>query len=613
MISNTMKKAYLMYSAILVLLLASFSNAQGKTETERVKVSAALDTKAVQPGQQATIAVVLDIREGFHAQSHEPLDPNLIKCEVKLNDDKAVKASNPKYPPGVEKTYPALGKLSVYEGKTTIHIPIEIKKDAAMGALKLSGTVSYQICDDKACFPPEDKEFKLETKIVPAGQKLEQNPEGVIQEFAPNSSGDVAPPTAKKAEPLILLGYEIGNESYGLIFTGAFLCGIIFNIMPCVLPVVPLKAIGFYKVAEENRIKSIAFGAVFSAGIVFVFALLGYFVVIARRFAWGELFTNQWFLVAIIILLTVFAFSMFGTFTVNLPTSVYRFTPRHDTYSGNFLFGILTAVLSTPCTFGMFVNLVIWAITQPSTVGLTLMMMVGFGMGFPYLILSAFPELARKMPRTGPWSELVKQMMGFLLLASAVYFAQGFIEAWVNNKTYWWSLFAIIAAAGVFLIVRTIQLSSSTTGRLVAAALALILVAPAGAFVYGITNPLFEFIPYSEAALSEARAKNQMVMVEFTANWCTTCRVLEATVFRDKRAANAIREHQVLTLRADITNNNAPGHILLRKLNPVGAIPFTAIYAPHQDAPSNLAGLYTTDNLIETISNAANSNKVATR
>ena len=151
-------------------------------------------------------------------------------------------------------------------------------------------------------------------------------------------------------------------------------------------------------------------------------------MVVLRVLNWGELFQQTWFRATIILILLAMAVSTFGVFTVNVPTAIYRFAPRHDTYVGNFLFGILTAALSTPCTFGMFVGVLTWALTQPSWIGMSLITMVGVGMAFPYFLLSAFPEVARRLPRTGPWAELVKQMMAFLLLATAIYFARPFID-----------------------------------------------------------------------------------------------------------------------------------------------------------------------------------------
>ena len=294
-------------------------------------------------------------------------------------------------------------------------------------------------------------------------------------------------------------------------------------------------------------------------------------------------------------------FSTFGAFTVGLPQWVYRITPRHDTYAGNFLFGILTAVLSTPCTFGMFLGLMIWATRQPSAIGMTLMITVGAGMAFPYLILSAFPALARRFPRTGAWAELVKQMMGFLLIASAVYFARRFISGNLGDKAFWWTLFTVVLIAGVFLVARAIQYSKTRVGPIVAAIIALLFVAPSFAFAWRITHPPIDWRPYSQSALADARKTGRPVVVEFTADWCGNCVTVEATVFHDRATVSAFKEHRVIALRADLSRKDAPGWELLRKISPVGAIPLTAIYAPSADEPKQLSGIYSTTDLVGAI------------
>src|SRR6202000_2870242 len=111
------------------------------------------------------------------------------------------------------------------------------------------------------------------------------------------------------------------------------------------------------------------------------------------------------------------------------------------TYSGNFLFGGLTAILSTPCTAPLFPGLLAWAAAQNSKwIGVFMLTMVGVGMAAPYLVLSAVPELARKFPRTGPWSEVVKQMLGFMVLAVAVFIAGQRVLA----GRQFWGVFAVL-------------------------------------------------------------------------------------------------------------------------------------------------------------------------
>jgi thiol:disulfide interchange protein len=584
--------------ALAILLLAT--KAMGAAT-----LSSELNFDAVQPGQQAVIAVVLDVPAGQHAQSHRPHEKNLIPFEVMVATNDKLESFAAIYPIGEDHTYPALGILNVYTDQVVVYVPIQINRNATPGDLKISGLARYQICNDRICFAPQATPFTIDSKIVAAGVATNPNKPELFKNFDPSVFSNLVKPPAATGPTVEIFGHNLDNASWIFIFGAAFLIGIIFNVVPCVLPVVPLKAMGFYEVSQHNRTKCLIFGFVFALGLVASFAVLGLFVVVWRRFAWGEQFSNPWFLGTIVAILAIMALSTFGAFSVGLPQWVYRITPRHDTYSGNFLFGILTAVLSTPCTFGMFLGLMIWATRQPAAAGMSLMIVVGMGMAFPYVMLSAFPETARSFPRTGPWAELVKQMMGFLLLASAVYFARRFIVAGIGDKTFWWVLFAVVAAAGAFLIARSMQFAETRMASLVAIAIAILFVTPSFAVAWRLSNPPIDWKPYSVAALAEARRGATPVIVEFTADWCGNCLALETTVFHDKKTVATFKRQGVVTLRADLSKTDAAGWDLLRKISPVGAIPLTAIYAPGAAEPKQLSGLYSTSDLINAIEASA--------
>ena len=228
-------------------------------------------------------------------------------------------------------------------------------------------------------------------------------------------------------------------------------------------------------------------------------------------------------------------------------------------------------------------------------------MMVGVGMAAPYFILSAIPEVARNFPRTGPWAEVVKQMMGFLLLATAIYFAQPFFQKALSTDAFWWTLFAVVAAGGIFLILRSIQLSKNLVPRVVCATLAILLVAPAGYLVHRLTEKPYTWKPYSESALASAMASGKPVVIDFTAVWCGNCHYLEATALHDSNVVNAVHKQDIVMLQADVTNGDAAGIPLLTKLNPVGSIPLTAVYLPHATEPRLLDGIYSSDDLVDAL------------
>jgi thiol:disulfide interchange protein DsbD len=295
---------------------------------------------------------------------------------------------------------------------------------------------------------------------------------------------------------------------------------------------------------------------------------------------------------------------MLGAFSMRLPTSVYGLDFRHDTLSGNFLWGSLTAVLSTPCTAPLFPPVLAYALTLPRLEGFLLVIIVGCGMASPYLLLSAFPEVARRFPRTGAFSELVKQMMGFLMLGSAAFFAG--LEL-VGEPNQWWVVYAVAAWGCLYMVVRTTQISKSSTSLYISTGLAVAVLAGGLVLALRLTDAFpssstaaadtVQWQAYSPDALAVARRSNKPVVVDFTANWCLNCKYVEATVYHDPRTLDAIKRLGVVMLKADLTDHNAIGWPLLNELKSDG-IPYTAVYLPNAPQPVGLASIYTTDTLL---------------
>jgi thiol:disulfide interchange protein DsbD len=361
---------------------------------------------------------------------------------------------------------------------------------------------------------------------------------------------------------------------------------------------------GFYEVSQHNRGKCVALGAVFSAGLVFVFAVLAVLIFGLHKLDWGGLFQQTWFTAIITIVLLAMAAGTFGLFDLALPSGVYNLSPRHDTYTGNFLFGMLTAVLSTPCTFGVFAGLLTWALTQPAWIGSVVLVTVGVGMASPYFVLSLFPEAARRFPRTGPWAALVKQEMGFVLLAMAVYFGQPLLGYAMPITATWWLIFAVVVAGAVYLWCRTMLLAKQLWVNIAVGAVVCCVVATALVATERFTSHPYQWKPYTPAALAAATAAGHPVVIDFTATWCGNCHWLEGTVLHDSKVVSAVNRHDVVMLQADVTHDDAVGQPLLNELNPTHAIPLTAVYPPHAAAdgrPVTLDGIYSADDLVRSI------------
>ena len=621
---------FVMACLAAVGLSAGLAATPARAAEPSADVSAELSTTAVPADGRAMLAVVIDVHGGLHAQSHTPSDPSYIPLVITPHAGPGVTLGDVRYPDGEDKTYPALGKLNVYVDRVIAYVPVTVAAGVQPGPVKVTGTVDLQACNRRACFPPEQETFELTANVVPAGTAVQPNhpdlftgPDSVLPPadakpatkpttapaamLPPPTAPTETPATASNATPdggTTVLGLNLTRGGLPLALIAAFVVGIIFNAMPCVLPILPLKILGFYEVSKQSRGKCLALGATFSLGLVSIFVVLATLIVGLHWINWGGLFQQTWFTVAITAVLLAMAAGTFGLFDFVLPSGVYALAPRHDTYAGNFLFGMLTAFLSTPCTFGLFVALLAWTLTQPAAAGFAVFIMVGVGMASPYLLLSGFPQLARRFPRTGPWSAVVKQEMGFLLLATAVFFAQPLLAHVMPVDRTWWLLFAAVAAGALFLETRVIQLGPPRwVAGVVGAAMAVVI--GSGILVtQRFTSHPYTWQPYTPAALAQATAAGHPVVIDFTATWCGNCHWLEGTVLHDRRVVSAVNRDSVVMLQADVTNRNAVGQPLLDRLHPTASIPLTAVYAPHAgpDArPALLDGIYSADDLVNTI------------
>ena len=383
----------------------------------------------------------------------------------------------------------------------------------------------------------------------------------------------------------------------------ALLTGLIFNVMPCVLPVLPLKILGFHESAFHNRAVTILFGASFCAGVTIVFTVFGLFSVVLNTIEWGQLFSNVYFTCGLAVVLLFLSVGLFTPHGFKLPSFLYALSPSHDTLFGNFAWGALTAVLSTSCTAYLLPGIMGFASKQPQVIALSLMATVGFGMGFPYLLLSAFPEVARQFPKTGPFSHLVKQMLGFSLVAVAVYFVAGrFIPA----PKHWWALLPVAAIASLFLLARSFMITRKPIPLLISALFAASFPLVSYAVANYYNSSTLAWVAYSNSEFMKARQAHKPVLIKFTATWCLNCQYIEATVFHDPKVIDLMAKKNLVIIKADITSDTAPGNPFLKELVPTGGIPTTALYSPNPKSPYAstpilLEGVYTSSTLIDAL------------
>jgi thiol:disulfide interchange protein DsbD len=384
--------------------------------------------------------------------------------------------------------------------------------------------------------------------------------------------------------------FSIGvGSAFGrlLLLLTAALGGVLLNFTPCVLPLVPIKIMSLSHAADQNRLRCLMLGTATFFGVLVFWLLLGAVVAGASEFtATNQLFQYPLFTLTVGVIIAVMAFGMFGTFSMRLPGILYRFNPDQESLYGSFALGILTAVLSTPCTAPFMGAAAAWAVTQTPATTLATFTAVGMGMALPYLLLSARPELVRGIPRSGPASVLVKEMMGWFLLAAAAYFLGSGISALTiensasPSRIYWWVVACLVGFSGGWLAFRTFRITRKTGYRVVFGATGVLLVILSLVGGWRLTDPgSLQWVSYTPQRLEQSLSRGRTVVLVFTAEWCLNCKALEQGVLRDPRLESSLSPEDVVPMRVDITGDNPEGK---RKLAEMGSvtIPLLSVVAP---------------------------------
>ena len=348
----------------------------------------------------------------------------------------------------------------------------------------------------------------------------------------------------------------------------AFIGGLILNIMPCVLPVLALKILGFVRQAGSDPARVRSLGLIYGAGVITSFLVLAG-VALAVQAAggvagWSTAFQNPQFRVMMCILLVLVALNLFGVFEVTLSGGAMGAAGELTSKEGGagaFFNGVLAAVLATPCTAPFLATAIGFAFTQPPIVLLSIFLTVGLGLAAPFVVLCWKPGWLKLMPKPGVWMLRFKVAMGFPLLASAVWvfwFTAGRLG---SAGVLWMGLLLVVVAAAAWVWGEFGQ-KDGKTGLAGGIAAALLLTGYFGILEGqldwrtspGSRKPKVDWQPWSHAAVSKAVGEGRPVLVDFTADGCLNCQLNKRTSIEIKSTSDLIRDRKVVALEGDFTD-----------------------------------------------------------
>lgn len=622
---------------VIALLCAVCNPSLAQTDSP-ISVSVRFDREAATPGGRAVLAVIYDMDEHWHINTENPKPPEgldlfAIPTTLTVTPPPGARVGPTQWPKPYFIDVPVgksrTAKYGVFGQRAVVLVPVLIDVGTS-GELSFDVTTTFQACNDKTCLAEEEVTTRASLRIDPAAASITSwSGDFAAFDVAGFSASRDTLPTqgvisnpAPAAGPLTfdVFGWKFsinpsGTGGLALLALISLAGGFILNFTPCVLPVVPLKVVALSQ-GGKTRGKTLLLGLLMCAGIIAFWLAIGATIALSTSFkSASTIISHWWFAVGMGVFMAAMGLSMFGAFTLGLPNWVYTVNPRHDTLHGSFLFGVLTAVLATPCVAPLGGTAMGWAAFQPAAKTLLVFSAIGIGMALPYLVLAANPSWVEKVPRAGAMSELVKQIMGLLMFAVAAFFiGAGLLtlrasHPWIVEVVHWWFAAAFSAIAGAWLIFRAWPLAR-LRGRAVGVILGLLLIASGVGIAQHFTGVAREnFSPetaagshgpwkrFSHAAFEQARSDNKVIVVLTTAVWCINCKPLEAQ-FRSPEAIAALTAPGVAAFKVDLSAKDGPGSPsredweYLRSIREAGP-PVLTVYAPGRAEPIFKSNAYT--------------------
>ena len=458
----------------------------------------------------------------------------LYKHSLKLVGKNGTELGSLTIPPGKQKTDEFFGEVEVYYNFLEIAAPI-----VAQSRAEVVIDVHYQGCADAGlCYPPEVREFRFA---------------GLV------SADSVAPNQTVSGSADISIWVAIGS---------ALLAGLILNLMPCVFPILSIKALSMVQSAAESD--TLRHAVWYLSGVVATFLLLAILLLVLRGFGaaigWGFQLQSPGFVAAMILLFFVMSMNLLGVIEIpGFGLSMTRPNP--------FMTGVLAVVVATPCTVPFMAAAIGYAISQGGFDLVLVMAMMGVGMALPYVAVTAMPRIAAWLPRPGQWMVTFKRVMSIPLILTVVWLV------WVLTRQV--GLIGIVWPTAAMVLLALVAFVGRRQVKWLTSVWAIMLVVIASA-VYAVSRPnetlaaanseTFDYEMYQVLV-----AEQRPIFLNVTADWCLTCLANERTTLSREGVYRAFSDHGVTYVKVDWTNRDAQVTKLLEEFGRYG-VPMYVLY-----------------------------------
>ena len=364
----------------------------------------------------------------------------------------------------------------------------------------------------------------------------------------------------------------------------AFLGGLILNFMPCVLPIVFLKFTNILEQSKQKTAHIILSNLAYTAGVISSFILLALLVVLLKKggqsIGWGFQMQSPYFLLSIIFLFILISFNFIGWFSLSLPS--IPFFHRGKNLFKHFLTGVVSTTAASPCTVPFMGASIGYAFSSSTFHIIMIFLFLGIGLSFPYLLLSLFPRWMTYVPAPGSWSHRLKHFMAFPMLATSVWLIHLFNQLQSNK------LFALLSSLLLltfgFWLLNNFKRRQWLTwfSRFI---ISVSLIFPFFALYRGTTKEGIPWESFSQKKMEFILSEEKPLFINFTADWCLTCKFNEEITFKNKKVIQFFADNSIQSLKGDWSNKNPEISNILEQYNRSG-IPFYLYFPPRSPQSS---------------------------
>ena len=520
------------------------------------------------------------------------------KTQIKVTAPAGASAGEPDWPSGTAHHDENFGDTIVYFDQVEVPVPLK----GADASKKVELDIAYQGClENGICYPVMTRHLSadLGTGAVDVGKIGAAAPAAAPAEVAPTPP----PPGLKPAAEEAPIGFV---AAIGL----ALLGGLVLNLMPCVLPVLSLKAITVLESGESTGAAR-KHALWYTAGVLLSFAALGLVVVGVRAaghgIQWGAQFQQPLAVGLLVYVMLAVGLSMSGVFEIggslgNLGNGL----ASRSGPSGDFFTGVLAVVVASPCTAPFMGSAIAFAFAAPIGIAFLIFLALGLGLALPFLLIGFVPAIARLLPRPGRWMETLKQALAFPMYLTAVWLL------WVLTKQRGADASALVLAGGVLLAMALWWYGRRRGGvswifsavLAIGAAAALWTVHGLPAQAAGANVATDGSVPYSPEKLAELRAAGTPVFVDMTADWCITCKANEKAVLDTQNFRDLLKSTGTVYMKGDWTDVNATIAAFLDQYHSVG-VPLYVVYPKGGGDGHKLSTVLTPDSIKQALEAAA--------